>query len=568
MAEEQIDKSKMRLGDVLTHKGFVTPQELQRAFKQQKETGLRLGEQLIALEMVTEENILECLCWQQDLSMKSMAGVEISPSAYVALPEDYILANNVLPIDASGNTLVVVHSDPLNLNFIADEVSHRTGKRVEIFAATENSIKSAIESYKKRMKEFLPLLDALQAEPVDKGNPLHETIHDVEEATTPIIAFTNIILRTGIMRKATDIYIEPKDDTLKVRYRIDGIVQDAFKFPAEFDKHKEKVVARLKTMASLDISEKRLPQDGRFRGQLKGKLIDCRVSVLPTIDGEKVVLRVLFKDRLDVSLKNAGLSNYSMRLLTNLLEKPHGLMLVTGPTGSGKTTTLYASLAYMYNPTKSVVTVEDPVEYEISHYSQAQVNAEVGLTFASLLRSILRQAPDIILVGEIRDSETAKIACEAAMTGHYVMSTLHSNDSASSVMRLTEIGVDKFLVSSVLIGSIAQRLVRRLCAKCRRPVGLDEELQEFANRYKLKTQSVYEGKGCGYCMGSGYVGRLGIHEILQNTVAIQELITQGGTPLELVAAARQSGFINLREDALLKVIQGFTDMKQVRKVTG
>ena len=246
MAENQIDKSKNEVGGCAVAQEFVTPQQLQQAFKQQKETGLRLGEQLIALGIVTEENILECLCWQQDLSMKSMAGVEISPSAYIALPEDYILSNNVLPIDLTGNTLVVVHSDPLNLNFIADEVSHRTGKRVEIHATTEDSIKSAIEAYKERMKEFLPLLDALQAEPIDKANPLHDTIHDVEEATTPIIAFTNIILRTGIMRKATDIYIEPKDDTLKVRYRIDGIVQDAFKFPAEFDKHKEKVVARLK----------------------------------------------------------------------------------------------------------------------------------------------------------------------------------------------------------------------------------------------------------------------------------------------------------------------------------
>lgn len=568
MAEEQIDKTKMRLGDVLSHKGFVTPQQLQQAFKQQKETGLRLGEQLIALNMVTEENILECLCWQQGLSMKSLAGIEVSPAAYAALPEDYINSNNVLPIDISSSGIVVVHSDPLNLNFIADEVAHRTGKKVEIHASTENSIKDAINSYKERMKEFLPLLTALQAEPPDKANPLTDQVFDVEESTTPIIAFTNIILRTGITRKATDIYIEPKDDLLKVRYRIDGIVQDAFKFPAEFDKHKEKVVARLKTMANLDISEKRLPQDGKFRGKLKTKVVDCRVSVLPTIDGEKIVLRVLFKDRLDVSLTNAGLSNYSMRLLTNLLEKPHGLMLVTGPTGSGKTTTLYASLAHMYDPSKSVVTVEDPVEYEIEGYSQAQVNTEVGLTFASLLRSILRQAPDIILVGEIRDAETAKIACEAAMTGHYVMSTLHSNDAASSIMRLTEIGVDRFLVSSVLIGSIAQRLVRKLCAKCRVQVGLDKELQEFAERYKLKTQAVFDSKGCSYCLGSGYIGRMGIHEILQNTLQIQDIITQGGTPLELVTAARKAGFISLREDALLKVIQGFTDMKQVRKATG
>jgi len=565
---EQVDKSKMRIGDILVHMGFVTDSELGEAFRKQKETGFRLGEQLIALGLVTEENMLEALCWQKDVPMMPLAGVEISPEAYRSLDEDYIEQNTVLPIDLIGGVLTVVHSDPLNLSFISDEASHRSGHKVKIFASTEQGILEAIENYKERMKEFNPLLDALAAESPDKPNPLTEVVHDLEDNQTPIIAFTNMILYKGMEKKATDIYIEPKNDRLKLRYRIDGVVVDALKFPSDFDQHKEKVIARIKTMASLDISEKRLPQDGKFRAINKGKMVDYRVSVLPTVDGEKVVLRLLYKDRLNVTLDKTGLSNYSLRLLNYMLMKPHGLMLVTGPTGSGKTTTLYAALAHVWNPTKSVVTVEDPVEYEVPEYSQAQVNTDVGLTFASLLRSILRQAPDVILVGEIRDGETAKIACEAAMTGHMVLSTLHSNDSASAVMRLTEIGVDKYLVSSVLIGAIAQRLVRKLCAKCRLRVGLTKELADFAARYKLKAEHVFDGKGCGYCTGSGYVGRMGIHEIMNCTNPLKEVITRGGTPFELIAEARKSGFISLREDALLKVLQGVTDMKQVMKSAG
>jgi type II secretory ATPase GspE/PulE/Tfp pilus assembly ATPase PilB-like protein len=349
---------------------------------------------------------------------------------------------------------------------------------------------------------------------------------------------------------------------------VDGEVQDLLKFPSDFDQHKDKVISRIKMMANLDVSEKRMPQDGKFKAQMGTKHVDCRVNVCPTVDGEKAVIRVLSKDRLNVSLTNIGLSNYSLKLTSQMLAKPHGLVLVTGPTGSGKTSTLYAALNYLWKPTKSVVTVEDPVEYEVDDYSQSQVNNEIGLTFAEVLRAMLRQAPDIILVGEIRDSETAKIACEAAMTGHQVLSTLHANDSPSSVLRLTEIGVDNFLVASVFVGVVAQRLVRKVCARCRKKVGLTKEMQEFAKRYKLQTNFVYHHNGCNACMGSGYIGRTGIHEILVNSPGISEVISRKGTPFDILSEARKKGFVSLKEDAMLKVFQGITDMEQVAKVTG
>jgi type IV pilus assembly protein PilB len=562
-----IDKTKMRIGDIIVQKGYVTSVQMQEAFRQQKATGLRLGEQLLQMGLITEDNILECLCWQNDVPMMSLAGVEVSPSAYRKLSEDYIEQSHVLPVDLQDGQITVVHSDPLNLSFIADEVSHKSGCKVQIFAATEASIKEAIKLYKDRMREFVPLLQALQAESPDQ-KPVHiESSYDLSEASTPMIAFANMIIRTGIKRKATDIFVRAIHERLQVLYRVDGLITELLKFPADLDLHKDKIVARMKTMAELDISDKRLPQDGKFRASLEQKEFDCRLSVMPTVFGEKVVIRILYKDRLDVSLDKTGLSNYSYRLLTQLLKRPHGLMLVTGPTGSGKTTTLYASLAYAWDPGKSVVTVEDPVEYVVEQYAQSQVNPDIGLTFASLLRTILRQSPDVILVGEIRDAETAQIGCEAAMTGHLVLSTLHSNDAPSSVMRMTEIGVDRFLVASVLLGSLAQRLVRSLCAKCRLRVALNKELQAFSERYKLKSEFVYRAKGCSACMGSGYVGRLGLHELLQVTSPIADIICANGTPGEIRTEARKKGFITIREDALLKVIKGQTDMEQVAKAT-
>ena len=565
---DPVEKERMRIGDIIVYKGYVTQQQLQDAFRKQRETGLRLGEQLVAMKLVTEEMLLECLCWQKDVPMMNLQGVEISPTAFRVLPEDYIVQSNVLPVDLKHNELTIVHSDPLNLQFIADEVSHKSGRKVKIYAATENSIKDAISSFREKMKEFLPLLDALKAEPPDKEVVQIENMFDLTEASSPMIAFANMVIRTGIKRRATDVYVQPCDDRLQIRYRVDGVCQELLKFPADLDNHKDKIVARFKTMASMDISEKRLPQDGKFRASLDSSYFDCRLSVIPTVFGEKAVIRILYKDRLNVTLDKTGLSNYHHKILTKMLAKANGLVLVTGPTGSGKTTTLYASLAHLWNPTKSVVTVEDPVEYEVEEYSQSQVHSEIGLTFATLLRSMLRQAPDIILVGEIRDAETAKIAGEAAMTGHMVLSTLHANSAASSVLRLSEIGVDKYLIASVLLGALAQRLVRTLCMKCRAKTALSEELKSFAARYKLQSEFVYQARGCTGCMGDGYVGRLGVHEIIQVSPGIADMISTGGTPSELVAEARKKGFVTMKEDAMLKVLKGQTDLRQALEATG
>jgi len=565
---EPIDKSKMRIGDILVYRGKVTQQQMSEAFRLQKETGLRLGEQLIAMELVTEDDMLECLCWQKDVDFTSLVGVDVSPQAYSCLTEDYIEQNLVLPLDVGGGVLTIAHNDPINLQFVIDETAHKANLKIKAYIATEQGIRDAIQKHKEKMREFAPLVDALKMESPDRANPLTDKIWDLEDASTPMVSFTHMIIRTALNRKATDIYIEFVEDRLKVRFRVDGEVQNLLKFPADFDKHKEKIIARIKMMANLDVSERRVPQDGKFRAELKRKFMDCRVNILPTVEGEKAVIRILAKDRLNVSLDKTGMSNYSLKVLTGLLAKPYGLILVTGPTGSGKTTTLYAALQHVWSPKKSVVTVEDPVEYEVPDYSQIQVNTDVGMSFASILRAVLRQAPDVILIGEIRDGETAKIACEAAMTGHLVLSTLHANDSSSSVMRLTEIGVDNFLVASVLLGAIAQRLTRKLCAKCKIKMALTPELVEFAARYKMKTQFVYQHKGCPACTGQGYVGRMGIHEILVNSPQISEVITRKGSPFDIVAEARKKGFITLKEDALLKVFQGLTDMDQVAKSAG
>ena len=562
------EKAKMRIGDIIVYKGYVTQQQLQEAFRKQRETGLRLGEQLVEMKLVNEEILLECLCWQKDVPMMNLQGVEISPTAFRSLPEDYIVQSNVLPVDLKNNELIIVHSDPLNLQFIADEVTHKTGKKVKIAASTEQSIKVAIEAFRERMKEFLPLLEALKAEPPDKDLSNFENLFDLTEASTPMISFANMVIRNGIKRRATDIYIQPCDSRLQIRYRVDGLVQELLKFPADLDRHKDKIVARFKTMAGLDISEKRMPQDGKFRPNLDAKLFDCRLSIMPTVYGEKAVIRILYKDRLNVTLDKTGLSNYHHKILTKMLDKPHGLVLVTGPTGSGKTTTLYAALAHLWSPDKSVVTVEDPVEYEVEEYSQSQVNPDIGLNFATLLRSLLRQAPDVMLVGEIRDSETAKMACEAAMTGHMVLSTLHSNSAPSSVLRLSEIGVDKHLLGSVLLGSLAQRLVRTLCMKCREKSALSEDLKSFAARYKLQSEFVYKAKGCVGCLGAGYLGRVGVHEIMQVSTEIGDMICAGAMPSQLIAEARKKGFVTIKEDAMLKVLKGQTDLRQVLEVAG
>lgn len=563
----QPEEGKLRIGDALVKKGYLTDQDLRTALQKQKRTGLRLGEQLLEMKLVTGEALLECLCDQLDVPMMHMAGVEVSPSAYNSLNEDYLQEKNVLPIDFVQGELIITHDDPQNLKFIEDEVSHKTGIKAKAYAATSNDMMKAKARFKQRMRTFEPVLEQLKGEDADREIVQVEHAVDLSDDSSSMITFLNLVLTTGVQRKATDIYIRAVRDRLEIRYRVDGVALELLKWPTELNQHKEKLVSRLKTLAKMDIAEKRLPQDGKFRVKLGSNFYDCRLSVVPSIFGENAVVRILYKEMLKVTLDNTGLSNYSYRLVSGLLKKPHGLMLVTGPTGSGKTTTLYACLASIWDPSRVVTTVEDPVEYEVEDYVQFQVRHDIGLDFATMLRSILRQTPDVILVGEIRDTETAQMACEAAMTGHFVFSTLHTNNATGSVLRLTEMKVDRYLVSSVLVGVVAQRLVRHLCSKCRLRVPLDKELMDFAGRYKLKQDYAFESSGCDTCFGTGYIGRLGLHEVLVRTGEIAELINQGASSGNIYEEARKGGFVTMREDGFLKVLKGLTDKTQVDRVT-
>jgi type IV pilus assembly protein PilB len=560
-------QSKMRIGDLMVQEGILNPQNLKMALYAQKSSGLRLGEQLLRMKLISEEILLKSLCNQKGVPIMELFGVEIAPEAYRLLTETYMDEKQVLPIDFEDGELIIVHSDPLNLESLADEVSRSTGYKVRARVATKSSILLARSQYCERMSVFESVLEKMKTESPDQEVVKVESSYDLEESSSFVITFVNLIITTGIRHRATDIYVRAVENRIQIRFRIDGVLQNFFKYPPEFNQHKEKIVSRLKTIAKMDIAEKRLPQDGKFRVRLKEDFFDCRLSVIPTIYGENAVIRMLYKDMLNVTLENTGLSNYSFSLIQTLLKRPHGLMLVTGPTGSGKTTTLYASMASLWDPSKSLMTVEDPVEYEVSDYIQSQVRPEIGLNFAAMLRSILRQTPDIIMVGEIRDRETATVACEAAMTGHFVLSTLHTNNATSSVLRLTEMGVDRFLVSAVLVGVVAQRLVRRLCIKCRVPDAMDQEMEEFVARYKLRNEFVHRAGGCKICLGSGYLGRLGLHEVLHRTAKIAEIINSGGTSGDIFTEARSTGFVTLYEDGLLKVFQGLTDATQVQRVT-
>ncbi|MBT3783678.1 Flp pilus assembly complex ATPase component TadA [bacterium] len=561
------DEGRLRIGDALVKKGYLTDQDLRTALQKQKRSGLRLGEQLLEMKLVTEEALLECLCDQLGVPMLHMAGVEISPSAYHSLNEEYITEKGLVPIDFVQGELVVAHPDPQNLKIIEDEVSHKTGIKARVYAATPNDIMKTKARFKQRMRTFEPVLEQLKNEDPDREIVQIEKAVNLDDDSSSMVTFLNLVLTTGVQRKATDIYIRAVQERLEIRYRVDGVALELLKWPSELNQHKEKLVSRLKTIANMDIAEKRLPQDGKFRVKLGTNYYDCRLSVVPSIFGENAVIRILYKEMLKVTLDNTGLSNYSFRLVTELLKKPHGLMLVTGPTGSGKTTTLYACMASIFDPSKVVTTVEDPVEYEVEDYIQFQVRHDIGLNFATMLRSILRQTPDVILVGEIRDTETAQMACEAAMTGHFVFSTLHTNNATSSVLRLTEMKVDRFLVSAVLVGVIAQRLVRHLCSKCRLHVSLDQELKEFAARYKLQQDYAFEASGCDSCFGTGYIGRLGLHEVLVRTGEIAEIINHGGSSGDIYLEARKSSFVTMREDGFLKVLKGLTDKIQVDRVT-
>jgi type II secretion system protein E len=560
----------MEVGDILLRKGLVDEQQLRLA-RQRLTEGLRLDQVAVNLGMVKEEDALRAIGEEMGLRFVDLSNVRIDTALLRDFPQKLIHRQLLFPLERHNGTLVVATSDPFNL-YPLDELSAATGLSVEPVLSTREEIARLIRTHlgvgsetiegllAKTADEPVELIGGVAAEGTELGD-------QAEEAS--VVRLVNEILLEAIELGASDVHIESQEAGLKVRYRLDGILQTQ-NVPPEINRFQAAIISRIKIMARLNIAEKRLPQDGRIKLRVKGREVDVRVSVIPMIHGEGLVLRLLDKGRMDFNLARLGMEEDQYRTFRELIQLPHGILLVTGPTGSGKTTTLYSALREIRNEGVKIVTTEDPVEYQLEGINQIQVHPKIGLTFAASLRAILRHDPDVVLVGEIRDLETAENAIQAALTGHLVFSTLHTNDAAGAYTRLIDMGVEPFLVSSTVEAVMAQRLVRTLCRECRQPYRPQrEDLPADFPWDALQQQGgvLYRPSGCRACHNLGYRGRVGIFELLVTTEPIRQLAHDRCTSWQLKNAAIREGMRTLRNDAWLKALQGRTSVEEVLRVT-
>ncbi len=568
-----------RLGDLLVKERVITPEQLEQALKVQKETGSRLGSILVKLGFLSDEEVTNFLSRQYGVPAINLAYFEIDPSVVKLIPYDTAKRYQILPLSRVGASLTIAMVDPTNV-FAMDDIKFMTGFNIEPVVASESSILEGIEkSYssassqeddlEKVMATMSDIAEAdieLQAEAEEMG--LSELERAADEA--PIVKLVNLILTDAVKRGASDIHIEPYEKEYRVRFRIDGVLQPIMSPPLKL---KDAITSRIKIMSKLDISEKRLPQDGRIMLKVnlggKKKQLDYRVSTLPTLWGEKIVLRLLDKENLRLDMTKLGFEPESLAKFERAILKPYGMVLVTGPTGSGKTNTLYSSIARLNTPETNIMTAEDPVEFQLAGVNQVQMKESIGLNFATALRSFLRQDPNIILVGEIRDFETAEIAVKAALTGHLVLSTLHTNGAPETISRLMNMGIEPFLVATAVHLICAQRLVRRICAECKEEVDLPQAalIEAGFTPEESKTVKVYKGRGCGTCNNTGYKGRAGLYEVMEVDEEIRELILVGASATELKKKAIERGMLTLRRSGLVKVAQGITTLEEVARET-
>ncbi|HEY6136228.1 MAG TPA: type IV-A pilus assembly ATPase PilB [Thermoanaerobaculia bacterium] len=567
----------VRLGELLTKASLISQDQLKEALKAQKETGGKLGETLIKLGFVSEEDITECLSQQFGVPSINLAHFEIDASVIKLIPAEVARKYNILPVNKTGATITIAMADPTNV-FAMDDIKFMTGYNVEPVVASELGIKAAIDNYYgstsslelKKVMEDLQQAESADLEVLEDDEEL-----DVEALTegaeeAPVVKLVNLILSDAIKRGASDIHVEPYEKEYRVRFRIDGILYEIMNPPLKL---KDAITSRMKILAKLDISEKRLPQDGRIKLKMKlnekNKELDFRVSVLPTLFGEKIVMRLLDKDNLRLDMTKLGFEPESLAKFEEAIFKPWGMVLVTGPTGSGKTNTLYSALAKVNSPEVNIMTAEDPVEFNLPGINQVQMKESIGLNFAATLRSFLRQDPNIILVGEIRDFETAEIAIKAALTGHLVLSTLHTNDAPSTINRLMNMGIEPFLVATSVQLIAAQRLARRVCQNCKEPVDIAPQalLNLGFRKDEIGTFTVYKGRGCDKCNNTGYKGRVGLVEVMIIDDDIRELILSGGTAIDIKKKAAESGMISLRRSGLIKIKDGITTIEEVVRET-
>ncbi|MEJ2032103.1 MAG: type II secretion system ATPase GspE [Deltaproteobacteria bacterium] len=557
-----------RIGEILREDAGLTEAVLSEALALQEQNGKRLGTILLEKKAISAEQLARALARQLNLPfLESISLKETDPSLLDVVPIGYAKDHRIFPLRRDESGIILAVADPFASQAFNDLVS-LTGEVVTPVVASPKEILRAInQAYESRVGET----DEIMADFSSGGTEeLQDSFEPADLLDTsdeaPIIRFVNSMVTQAYRERASDIHIEPFENELVIRYRIDGILYEVFKPPA---KAQASIISRIKVMSNLDIAEKRLPQDGRFRVRIAGKDMDVRVSTLPTSFGERVVMRLLDRGVSVLTLEDIGMEADLLRQINRMIHKSHGIFLVTGPTGSGKTTTLYAALSRLNTPEKNIITVEDPIEYQLAGVGQIQVNPKINLTFANGLRSILRQDPDIIMVGEIRDRETAEIAVQAALTGHLVFSTLHTNDAAGALTRLVEMGIEPFLAASSVVGIMAQRLVRTICPRCResyRPT--PEMLKEMGLGEALASdQVVYRGQGCEHCMQIGYRGRTGIYELLAVDDAIRELVLRKSDSPAIKSAAMNNGMIPLREAGLAQAMNGRTSLEEIMRVT-
>ena len=556
-----------KIGEMLLKGNLITQEQLRSALEVQKKTKERIGSVLVKTGTIKESELLSFLGRQFNIPVVDLSKYEINPEVVRLLPEEMVQKNMALPINRVGAKLIVAVADPSNMA-ILDAIGFKTGYAVELVMASEKDITTAINKFFDQSLEFQDIISELDDE--------LEVVREEEVDTTelerglddaPVVKLVNFILTDAIKRRASDIHVEPYEKEFRVRYRIDGVLYEVMRPPL---KMRNAISSRLKILASLDIAERRLPQDGRIKLKVgKGREMDFRVSTLPTIYGEKTVLRLLDKSSLQLDMTKLGFEQDQLKDFTEAIHRPYGMVLVTGPTGSGKTTTLYSALSDLNKTSDNISTCEDPVEYNFAGINQVQIKEEIGLTFAASLRSFLRQDPDIIMVGEVRDYETAEIGVKAALTGHLVLSTLHTNDAPSTITRMLNMGIEPFLVSSSLNLILAQRLARRVCENCKEELQIPLKALSDAGMKpdRLKGARLRRGKGCDECNRTGFRGRVALYEVMPVREEIKDLVLRGGSALDIKREAIRLGMKTLRQAGLTKVEEGVTTLEEILRVT-
>jgi type IV pilus assembly protein PilB len=560
-----------RLGDILVKNNIISSEQLTVALQEQKMSGgqSKLGSILVKHGLVKEPDLVAFLSRQYGVPTIALSDYDIDPAVIKIIPAEVVQKYNLVPVNRAGSTLIVAVSDPSNL-FAIEDIKFMTSYNVEMVVTSESDIRGAIDKYYDQSASLADVMDNLDMEDLELVDTDDEVdLSSLEKATedAPVVKLVNLILMDAIKRKASDIHVEPYEKTFRVRYRIDGVLYEVMKPPMKL---KNAITSRIKIMAELDISERRLPQDGRIKIKLGGgKDMDYRVSCLPTLFGEKIVLRLLDKSNLQTDLTKLGYEPEALAYFQREIHKPFGMVLVTGPTGSGKTVSLYSALSELNKVTENISTAEDPVEFNFAGINQVQMHEDIGLNFAAALRSFLRQDPDIIMIGEIRDFETAEIAVKAALTGHLVLSTLHTNDAPATINRLLNMGIEPFLVASAVNLITAQRLARRVCGECKEKedIPLQALIDAGVPTNEAQEYICYKGRGCPVCNNTGYKGRVGFYQVMPMLEPIRELILNGANTAEIKRESMRLGIKTMRQSGLTKVKEGITSLEEVLRVT-